>query len=374
MYRTDPCFPIVVPIGLPGRTALEADAIAVHDNNNQIRAWAAKYGCQTETVMRTIGTAVELIARIGIPDEQTALRVVNRTLAARYRIARERCGLLRELFSVDLETAAQVVRMTHAESDVDFALLIEVARYCSAHDVAGLRPRAVPLAGFSAKWLNRKASKRRKAIELLCGKSLGLIERPGELRVRFLDPSRASLPDMMITRPWSDDTVRGIENVVIVENKDTYQLMPPIRNGLCVFGAGKAAVDGLTLLPWLFVENSNIHVMYWGDMDAAGFEILSSVRQLGLDCESLFMNWAAYDQYGRFGTNHDQNDKPLKRQQPKLLPGLHDDERALYEVLCTGEGVPYLRLEQERIPIPDAAMALAAAGFPVVMNGDGSNQ
>ncbi|MBW3092598.1 hypothetical protein KIH79_06485 [Bifidobacterium sp. 82T10] len=368
MYRIDPGFPLAVPIGLPGRADLEANGIAVHDNNNEIRAWAGRYGCPTETVVRRMGTPVELTDRVTIPDERTALRIAGTALADRYRTVRKRYGMVRKSFLLDGETAMRVVRLVQDETDVDFALLLQVAEYCLAHDVTGLRPRAVPLAGFSAKWLDRKKTKRRRALELLCGKpSLGLDERPRELRFRHLDPARALLPDAVAVRPWNDGVALGIRHVAIVENKDTYQLMPPIRGGLCVFGSGKAAADGLTLLPWLFDERAaNVHVVYWGDMDAAGFEILSAVRQRGIDCDSLFMSRAAYDRYGMFGTNEDPDGKPLARQQPKSLPGLRDEERELYEALCTGEGVPYLRLEQERIPIPDAAAALHDMGIPVV--------
>ncbi|RSX53712.1 hypothetical protein D2E25_0018 [Bifidobacterium goeldii] len=367
MFRLEPRLPMTIPIGLPGRADLETNVVAVHDNNNEIRTWARRHGCPVETVVRTIGTPVELISHVIIPDEQTALRVSGNALAARYRSARKRYGTVRETFPIDEETAMQAVRLAKDETDVDFALLLQVAGYCASHDVAGLRPRAVPLAGFSAKWLDRKAAKRRKVVELLSGKpSLELDDRPRELRFRHLDPTRALQPDVVAIRPWDDGAKMSIRHVVIVENKDTYQLMPPISDGLCVFGSGKAAVDGLALLPWLFDERStNVRVLYWGDMDAAGFEILSSVRQLGVDCDSLFMDRAAYNRYGMFGTNLDQDDKPLSRQVPKPLPGLRDGERELYEALCTGEGVPYLRLEQERIPIADAAQALSAIGFPV---------
>lgn len=49
------------------------------------------------------------------------------------------------------------------------------------------------------------------------------------------------------------------------------------------------------------------------------------------------------------------------------VPGLRAEERELYEALCAGEGVGYLRIEQERIPIVDAVAELCAAGFPIIV-------
>ncbi|KFI51824.1 DUF2220 domain-containing protein [Bifidobacterium biavatii] len=376
-YADGDAWPYTVSVQLPSRQSdLEDAALAVHTdgnvhaNNKAIRDWAARTGCETTVQRRLIGNVtVELISNVIVGDETVALRVVDRATAADYRRARRRLERIHERFGhIPATDALTAARMTDAEDDVDFELLLHVAAYCASHDIAGLRPRAVPLAGFSAKWLDRKATKRRKAVELLCGKSsLALDERPRELRFRHLDPTRVLLPDAVAVRPWDDGVALGIRCVVIVENKDTYQLMPPIRDGLCVFGSGKAAADGLTLLSWLFDERAaNVHIVYWGDMDSAGFEILSAVRQLGIDCDSLFMDRTAYDRYGMFGTNDGPDGKPLARQQPKPLSGLRDDERELYEALCTGEDVAYLRLEQERIPIPDAAAALHDMGIPVV--------
>ena len=50
--------------------------------------------------------------------------------------------------------------------------------------------------------------------------------------------------------------------------------------------------------------------------------------------------------------------KPLTTQTPQPTPGLTTEERKLYETLCTGTDIQYLRIEQERIPIRDATTIL----------------
>lgn len=55
----------------------------------------------------------------------------------------------------------------------------------------------------------------------------------------------------------------------------------------------------------------------------------------GLSCESLLMDFAAYNEFER-----------------------------LHTALCTGEGIKYLRIEQERIPLPRAIEELRKLGWP----------
>ena len=90
MYDIKPAQPFPVPAGLPDQPFLPTTTIAVHDNNNEIRQWASKNGCEIITKHRTIGTSVELISKVVDPDESIAMRVVGRTLAAEYREAHRR--------------------------------------------------------------------------------------------------------------------------------------------------------------------------------------------------------------------------------------------------------------------------------------------
>ncbi|MBT1180948.1 DUF2399 domain-containing protein [Bifidobacterium sp. CP2] len=367
MYLPDAVWPLAVKVGLPGKDELESDIVKVHDNNNAIRRWADGHGCGLEYVTRRMGTPVRLVSKVLIEDEATALRVIGRRDAAEYRKMRERAGRLCDRLGVEPMLAMKAVRKTHDQSDVDFELLIRASEFFLRYDVAGRRPRAVPLAGFSAKWLDQSHKVRRRAIELLCGlDDLGLDERPRECRFRYLDPALHRSPDMVAVQPWNAGPSCGIRYVVICENKDTYQTMPPIDGGLCVFGQGFAASDSLPLLPWLFDDaGQDIHVAYWGDLDASGFEILSKVREAGVSCESVCMDRETYEAHREFGTEFTKDGKDIRTQVPQMLPGLTDEERNLYESLCTGEGVDCLRIEQERITMEYAASRLTSMGFPV---------
>ena len=175
MYDIEPAWPFPVPVGLPDQAFLETNAIAVHDNNNEIRQWASKNGCEIITKHRTIGTSVELISKVVVPDESIAMRVVGRTLAAECREARRRIACLVAACDVAPETIESAARMTGHEQPDDFDLLVSAVRYFRHHDVTGMTPPTDSTDRIQRKWLNESKTNRRKAICRLLGvETLGL--------------------------------------------------------------------------------------------------------------------------------------------------------------------------------------------------------
>lgn len=152
-----------------------------------------------------------------------------------------------------------------------------------------------------------------------------------------------------------------IKYAVIVENKDTYQTMPPIAQGICIWGSGRAVSDAVPAVPAL----RDMRIVYWGDMDADGLEILSTLRESGIECDSILMDCDAYDRYHRFGTDRTERSAKIAMREPKPTPGLQSAERRLYERLCADKTIAYRRIEQERIPMRDAVDELRKLGIPV---------
>lgn len=362
MYDAVPVWPITITVGLPKQAQLEANAIAVHDNNNAIRRWARSHGCDTVLERRRIVTPVELVSKVIVPNESAALRVVGRNIASEYREARQRIAAVLADFDVDATSAASMVAMTRREQNLDFGLLLEATRYFRDHEAVGMLPRRVPLTGFSSKWLNEPKANRRKAICLLLGKeTLGLARRPVEFRFRYLDPAYGDIElERIAWCPWEGDELIGVKYAVIVENKDTYQAMPPIADGICIWGSGRVASEAIRGIPVL----CDLHIIYWGDMDADGLEILSALRESGLECDSIFMDYAAYECYSRYGTNLTERSTPIALRRPRPVPGLRPHEKELYMKLCADAELPYRRVEQERIPLDDAVQALSRLGIP----------
>lgn len=366
-FVVEPEWPYEFGVRKPTKNELMQDSDTCIATARAIRSWARSHGCRYEERSRSLGAycgATPLVERVSVPDERTALAIAGRQCARRYRVTRQRLLRLRGEFPVGEDAVVSVVRKLDGMSDLDFELVVQAAHYFEEADASGMRPRAVAIPGFSAKWLGTASSKRRKAICLLLDRtSLDFEERPGEIRMRYLDPAHRGYPDLYVTEPWVTADCATYRYAVIVENKDTYQELPCIEDCICIFGGGWASNRIATLLPWIV---DIPHVVYWGDMDADGLEILSGVRESGIGCDSILMDMPAYRRYQRFGTEYTDKNTIIEPRKIGETPGLTAKERTLYEALCTGEGVTYLRIEQERIPIVDAVAELRALGFPIV--------
>jgi len=108
------------------------------------------------------------------------------------------------------------------------------------------------------------------------------LDPAGSLLKPFTD--LAVLPDEL--ELWNP----ACEQVLIIENKMSFLSFPRLPGGLKIWGAGKSVVL-LKNCPYLADKN----VVYWGDMDPQGFEILSLVRAFLPGCQSLCMNREAYN-------------------------------------------------------------------------------
>jgi hypothetical protein len=159
------------------------------------------------------------------------------------------------------------------------------------------------------------------------------------IRLRLLDESLKDLlqvPFLDVAIPLS--SFRGLDwqklRVVVSENKMTFLTLPSVANGIGIWGAGNAAAL-LHGVSWL----SNCHILYWGDLDTQGLEILSRLRSFFPHTTSLMMD---IDTLNRFkslcvpGT-------PAKSQAPSNLSS--SEFSAWSTVLLQN-----LRLEQERLP------------------------
>ena len=83
LYCTQENWPHAFPVRLGSQRALEADPITTFDADNAMRAWAERHGCRIETVTRRVGTPVDLVARVVVPDEATALHAAGREVRPR---------------------------------------------------------------------------------------------------------------------------------------------------------------------------------------------------------------------------------------------------------------------------------------------------
>jgi hypothetical protein len=133
---------------------------------------------------------------------------------------------------------------------------------------------------------------------------------------------------------------------VITENKMTFLTLPLLTNTIAILGGG-FKVSSLAAISWL----RDCPIIYWGDLDAQGFQILSQLRSIFPHVTSLMMDeetLLAFAEFCVVGT-------PCRVRQ---LPHLTEEEHTLFLRLAQDEK----RLEQEHI---NHAYALRQISFSV---------
>jgi hypothetical protein len=344
-------WPRRISLSAPRIEAVEADFPAAMDWVHSWWDWADAHGVDLEVAVRRVfGTSQKLPTHLKLPDVDTAVRLIGGEWPYRIGTARVRSAIVGSRFP---ETElAPLLRELTALADVDFDLLLTAADWFRHHDATGMTPRQVPVEGLDGKWLNT----RQHLVQALSGKhELGLVRRPRTVHFAYLDSKHLEGGRRYdaVTEGDSAAPCYAPRTIVITENKDTALFFPPLEGGIAIQGAGAAGPVTVPHLEWVTECSS---VIYWGDLDAEGFEIVHQYRSRGLDVRTILMNCSTLREYGRFGVREDRHGKSLLRAR-KFLPLLTAEENAAYETVTDAQQGGPFRLEQERIPL-DVAHAL----------------
>jgi hypothetical protein len=348
-------WPHAFPLGRPSQADLEASFPAAAAQATGWREWAANRGVRLQTTERRVhGTAQALPTHLVIDSIDQAANLLAGPWPDRFIRGRARSAVLADRFP-HLQQPASVLVAVDGFTDIDFDLLCRCAHWFATHDATGLTPRQVPIEGLHAKWLNTRQSLVR---ELAGVEDLRLLPpHPARMHFTYLDPAyrstggrvhdSATVGDQM-TLPYRPRVV------VISENKDTAIGFPQLEGGISIEGVGRG---GSTAAAFDWLVSADM-VFYWGDMDADGLEILDGFRAAGVPAISMLMNPDAYQRWRRFGTDVDPRGRPLEPREPRPVPHLTPDESQLYHQLVSAEWSGPRRIEQERIPLAEAARAL----------------
>ncbi|RKN50273.1 Wadjet anti-phage system protein JetD domain-containing protein [Micromonospora endolithica] len=167
----------------------------------------------------------------------------------------------------------------------------------------------------------------------------GLRPKPVLVRIRFLDERRRSTPftDMTLRAEELAAVPSPVSTVYVVENEITFLAFPAIEDAAIILGGGYA-VAKLESLAWLLDRN----LIYWGDIDTHGFEILNRIREIFPHVRSMLMDRETLLAHrGHWGTEPSPTRRALSR--------LTAEERALVGELLDDVFAPSLRLEQEYV-------------------------
>ena len=124
--------------------------------------------------------------------------------------------------------------------------------------------------------------------------------------------------------------------VLIVENLTTFLALPPLLKTVAVWGKG-FQVNVLAAAQWLQARQ----LLYWGDLDTAGLQILHQLRGHFPHTQALLMDAATLYRYTQYHTT-----VSAARQSEEVF-NLTSTEQELYLHLATHK----IRLEQEHIPL-----------------------
>jgi hypothetical protein len=359
-----------VALDPPSASAVTARAGDVAAWLTRWRQWAAQHPdvtLRTRTIRTKFG-AQPIHTHLDIPDT-AVLAGLNPGTASHWQRARARWDQLRP------HQPGQKVRPLLARivdlDNYDFTTLLSATAWFRAHPRSGLTVRSVPIPGMHTKWLARHrgmvlaclgASTDSSQFTETTGDSdpvdiptgdldaLGLRPLPREMSVVLADPVlRAAVGGLRQISAPVDELARlqiHPDAVLIVENKEP-ALAWSDTAGLVVIHSLGNHLDVLSGLPWIRQDRC----WYWGDLDRHGFTILSRARTMVPQLASLLMAPGDIETYRSLGVEedldrYDQPDSTLSLAEASALAALQ---------LTNGK---FLRTEQERIPISDAAHAL----------------
>lgn len=174
------------------------------------------------------------------------------------------------------------------------------------------------------------------------------------VRLRLLDQSLADrylagLNDISLPRNVFNRLQLPLRRVLLLENKTSYDALlnfltlPQCTGSAAVFGAG-FRVGALRDAAWLH----NVNLLYWGDLDAHGFQIVNQARSYFPHLRTILMDRTTLDALADYHV-----EGPLAT--ATELPHLTEEERVLYHYLNDRR----IRLEQERVPLQMVREALA---------------
>ena len=145
----------------------------------------------------------------------------------------------------------------------------------------------------------------------------------------------SGLDDIAIPISQFENLNLAIEKVIVVENKTTLYTtltLPKMDKTIAIFGSGYS-VHNLKNVVWF----KNIELLYWGDIDVQGFEILSQFRGYFPQTKSLLMDMQTFEIFF-------ENDLGSPTNLSTAL-NLNENELELYQLLKSNNW----RLEQEKI-------------------------
>lgn len=231
----------------------------------------------------------------------------------------------------------------------DYARFVSVVDWLTANPKSGLWLRQLPVPGLDTKWVEANIGPLRHVLARRLGRDAsgpfaglaGLAMDMPRRRVRLLDSALRSAVGGLEDLTLGLDALARLELPVrvalVVENQQTALAFRDMPGVMLFVGSGFAASE-LREVAWL----KGVPLLYWGDIDNAGFAILNALRAHHPHARSVLMDEETLLRYRSLWTRDESRPG-------RILDKLTDDEQATYAKLGAGVWGPAVRLEQERI-------------------------
>lgn len=160
------------------------------------------------------------------------------------------------------------------------------------------------------------------------------------IRIRILDDKLAlykKIKDISIRLSDFKDWEFNCSIVLITENKMNFLTLPGLPDAIAIWSGGGFNVSYLRNAEWLKRKK----IIYWGDIDEHGFQILHQIRSYYSQAQSVLMDKLTFNTFYEYSV-------PGQRNKAEKLSLLNNDETELYNFLKSK--ADNNRLEQEKIP------------------------
>lgn len=230
--------------------------------------------------------------------------------------------------------------------------ILQVCQYFKQNPKPNLYIRELPIK-VHTKFVERNNSIIRDLLDVLISEHVKREEKEFEkrfnlkysepqIRFKILDKTISDrffsgIDDIAITVSQFEKLKLPIKKVLVVENKTTLYTtltLPKMNETIAIFGSG-FSVYNLKNVRWF----DSLELLYWGDIDVQGFEILSQFRTYFPQTKSVLMDKRAFDEFF-------ENDNGTPTNISTKL-NLTNEEQELYMFLKENN----CRLEQEKIPL-----------------------
>lgn len=230
--------------------------------------------------------------------------------------------------------------------------ILKVCQYYKQNPKPNLYIRELPIK-VHTKFIERNQSVIKELLNVLIAEHINSEEKEFEnrfnlkfaesqIRFKVLDKSISDkyfsgIDDVAVPVSQFEKLNLPIKKVLVVENKTTLYTtltLPKMNDTIAIFGSG-FKVSSLKNVHWF----DNLELLYWGDIDVQGFEILSQFRTYFPQTKSVLMDKQSFDKFFE-----DDNGTPTNI---STRLNLTDEEQQLYDILKTNNW----RLEQEKFPL-----------------------